>query len=104
MAEGLISSGDRFVVEPGQIAAIRAAFPGTLAVDMESGALAQVCHLFGVPFLSFRILSDVPGAEDGAARCAQYENFWKTVADRSFSLIRAFLETLPPSLGPTDVP
>ena len=104
VAEGLISSGDRFVVEPGQIAAIRAAFPGTLAVDMESGALAQVCHLFGVPFLSFRILSDVPGAEDGAARCAQYERFWKTVADRSFSLIHAFLETLPPSLGPTDVP
>ena len=101
---GRIASGDRFVTDPAQIADIRARFPETLAVDMESGALAQVCRLFGVPFLSFRVLSDVPGAADGAARFAQYEHFWKTVADRSFSLIRAFLETLPPSLTSPDAP
>jgi len=104
VAEGLIASGDRFVTEPERISSIRAAFPETLAVDMESGALAQVCSIFGVPFLSFRVLSDVPGATDGAARFAQYESFWKEVADRSFSLIRAFLEALPPSLSPTDAP
>lgn len=97
---GLVASGDRFVVEPAQVDAIRASFPEALAVDMESGALAQVCHLFGVPFLSFRILSDVPGAEDGAARLAQYEGFWKDVSAHSFALVRAFLEALPARLPP----
>ncbi len=57
IVRGLLASGDAFVAERGQQDAIRARFPDAIAVDMESGALAQVCHAAGVPFLSLRILS-----------------------------------------------
>ncbi len=85
---GLIASGDQFVSSKGQLAAIKARFPEAAAVEMESGALAQVCHLCGVPFLSFRILSDTPGVDDHYRR---YKDFWGEMANRSFAVTRAFL-------------
>ena len=88
---GLICSGDQFITDREQLARIKARFPQALAVDMESGALAQVCHLYGVPFLSFRIISDTPGAE---GHFDQYLNFWDTMADRSFTVTRALLDAL----------
>ena len=96
---GLICSGDRFISKPAHLAVIKSYFPKALAVDMESGALAQVCYLLGVPFLSFRILSDTPHGTD---RFAQYSNFWDAVAERAFAVTREFLRTLPSSLD--DIP
>ena len=58
---------------------------------MESGALAQTCHIHGVPFLSLRIISDRAGENHQA----EYDDFWKTVADDSFEAVRRFLESLP---------
>ena len=95
-AVGLLASGDRFISSPQQLAVIKSRFREALAVDMESGALAQVCHLFGVPFLSFRILSDTPHGTD---RFAQYTNFWDAVAERAFAVTHEFLRTIPASLG-----
>ena len=92
---GLICSGDQFVSDRSQLDAIKARYPDGLAVEMESGALAQVCHIYGVPFLSFRILSDTPGAE---GHFEQYTDFWGAMADRSFGVTKAFLESLPASL------
>ena len=94
-AVGLLASGDRFVTDPRQLETIKSRFREALAVDMESGALAQVCHLFRVPFLSFRILSDTPHATD---RVAQYTNFWEAVAERAFAVTHSFLRSLPASL------
>ncbi len=88
---GLICSGDQFVTDRRQLDDIKARFPQALAVDMESGALAQVCHLYGVPFLSFRIISDTPGAE---GHFDQYLNFWDTMAHRSFDVTRSLLDAL----------
>jgi adenosylhomocysteine nucleosidase len=95
VAAGLICSGDQFVTDREQLEAIKARHPAGLAVDMESGALAQVCHLYGVPFLSFRILSDTPGAK---GHFNQYMDFWRTMADRSFAVTEAFLTALPAEL------
>ena len=92
VAAGLICSGDQFITGREHLEAIKARHPAGLAVDMESGALAQVCHIYGVPFLSFRILSDTPGAE---GHFNQYMDFWRTMADRSFAVTEAFLEALP---------
>lgn len=89
---GLICSGDRFITDRSELDAIKTQFPGGLAVDMESGAIAQVCYLYAKPFLSFRIISDTPGADE---HLAQYEGFWDTMADRSFGIVRTFLESLP---------
>ena len=59
---------------------------------MESAAIAQTCYLYGVPFLSFRIISDTPGVDN---HWQQYTDFWGTMADRSFRITRDFLASLP---------
>lgn len=92
---GLICSGDKFITDRCELETIKSRFPDGLAVDMESGALAQVCHLYGVPFVSFRLISDTPGAD---GHWQQYTDFWQTVADRSFAVTRRFLEALPTRL------
>ena len=89
---GLICSGDKFITAREALDVIKGNFPEGLAVDMESGSIAQVCHIYKVPFISFRIISDTPGAEN---HWEQYTNFWGEMADRSFGVTKAFLESLP---------
>ena len=92
---GLICSGDKFITDRKELEAIKGNFPEGLAVDMESGSIAQVCHIYKVPFISFRIISDTPGAEN---HWEQYTNFWGEMADRSFGVTKAFLDSLPSKL------
>lgn len=63
--EGLIVSSYSFVT-PARAEAIIGDFAGALATDMESSAIAQTCHVFGVPFVSVRGISDLcgPAAQD----------------------------------------
>ena len=89
---GLICSGDKFITDREELDVIKGNFPEGLAVDMESGSIAQVCHIYKVTFISFRIISDTPGAEN---HWEQYTNFWGEMADRSFGVTKAFLESLP---------
>ena len=44
---------------------MRERFPEAVSTDMESTALAQVCHAAGVPFASVRGVSDLCGPEAG---------------------------------------
>lgn len=90
---GLLCTGDRFISERKEAEEIRRNFPTALAVDMESAAIAQICHLFGVPFLSFRLISDNPASEEENVR--QYENFWKESAERSFLVTEKWIGALP---------
>ena len=92
---GLICSGDKFITDRQELETIKANFPEGLAVDMESASIAQVCHLYEVPFISFRIISDTPGAEK---HLEQYKNFWGEMVDRSFHVTEAFLKALPNKL------
>ena len=92
---GLICSGDKFITDRQELETIKANFPEGLTVDMESASIAQVCHLYEVPFISFRIISDTPGAEK---HLEQYKNFWGEMADRSFHVTEAFLKALPNKL------
>ena len=55
---GLVASGDQFFAHPEAVAALRARLPDTLAVEMESAAIAQICHEHGVPFAVARVISD----------------------------------------------
>lgn len=89
---GLIVSGDQFITDHYQLDAIKAQFPDAIAVDMESAAIAQTCHILQTPFVSFRILSDTPGADN---HLEQYFNFWDEMANRSFEVTRRFLAALP---------
>lgn len=92
---GLICTGDRFITDRAELEAIKRQFPQGLAVDMESAAIAQTCHLYGTPFISFRIISDTPGIDN---HLAQYADFWGALADRSFATTWAFLSALPDGL------
>ena len=98
---GLFCSGDFFIsgceveiVFANQAKAILDHFPEGMAVDMESGALAQVCHLHDVPFISLRIISDTAGEDHQS----EYDNFWAAVAEDSFNAVRNFLNALPSEL------
>ncbi len=91
---GLICSGDQFITGRSEQEEIKQRFREGLAVDMESGAIAQVCHIYGIPFLSFRVISDTPGEN----HWQQYTDFWKTVADCSFEVTHTFLSSLPAHL------
>lgn len=92
---GLICSGDKFISDPGTLYNIKEDWPDGLAVDMESGAIAQTCYIYNIPFISFRIISDTPGVEN---HFEQYANFWESVANTSFGVTKVFLETLPNEL------
>ncbi len=93
---GLICTGDQFISERAALDHIKANFPDGLAVDMESAAIAQVCHLHSTPFISFRIISDCP--VHGEENFSQYVNFWQEMADRSFRVTETFLHALPENL------
>ena len=89
---GLICSGEQFITDAHKLQSIKENFPAALACDMESAAFAQVCHLYKVPFLSFRIISDVVGKETDNAQ--QYENFWDTVSHTAFENTWTFVTAL----------
>lgn len=89
---GLICSGDQFIDNVEALSRIKTAFPEALAVDMESGAIAQVCHIRQVPFLSMRVISDSPGA--GHNNTVQYNDFWQDAPAQTFGLLRELLDNM----------
>lgn len=89
--EGLLASGDIFVSEPEDLARIKALYPEVAAVDMESAAIAQVCHLKDVPFVCMRVISDTPGDGDNIS---QYKDFWTDAPARTFAAIRSLLQLI----------
>ena len=88
---GLTVSGDWFVDSREKMREIMQHFPEAKAVDMESCSIAQVCYTFGVPFVSFRIISDVPLKDHKAE---MYFDFWDRLADGSFEVTNRFVELL----------
>ena len=88
---GLIVTGDWFVDSKEKMREIVSHFPEAKAVDMESCAIAQVCHIYNVPFISFRVVSDIPLRDTDAS---MYHDFWSKVAENSFNVTRTFIESL----------
>ena len=88
---GLIVTGDWFVNSREKMQTILNDFPDAMAVDMESCAIAHTCHKTGVPFVSFRIISDIP-LKDYKAQ--MYYDFWERMAEGSFEVTKAFLAKL----------
>ena len=88
---GLIVTGDWFVDSKEKMRSIVEKFPEAKAVDMESCAIAQACYINKVPFISFRVISDIPLRDTDAS---QYHDFWNTIADNSFHITKTFVESL----------
>ncbi|MDO4510825.1 MAG: 5'-methylthioadenosine/adenosylhomocysteine nucleosidase [Bacteroidales bacterium] len=89
---GLIASGDQFIESKEKVDKIKSEFPEALAVDMESGAIAHVCELMKVPFLSMRVISDSPGASHNSTY--QYNDFWEDAPKHSFAIVENLLNNL----------
>ncbi len=90
--KGLICSGDQFIDTIESVNNIKGSFPDALAVDMESGAIAQVCHLNHVPFLAMRVISDSPGASHDNTQ--EYLDFWTTAPQETFMLLKDIMDRL----------
>jgi len=88
---GLIVTGDWFVDSKEKMREIIGHFPEAKAVDMESCAIAQTCYINHVPFISFRVISDIPLRDTDAS---QYHDFWNTIAEHSFQTTKTFVESL----------
>lgn len=71
---GDIASGDRFIATHADRELVRTRVPRALCVEMEGGAVAQVCYENNVPLGVVRVISD--GAGDGA-----HVDFGKFVRD-----------------------
>lgn len=85
---GLIASGDLFVSTPEELWTVLEVQPDAMAVDMESGAIAQVCHLRDVPFLAIRVVSDTPGVDN---HHEQYGEFFSIAPRSTFEVVKALL-------------
>ncbi len=90
--KGLICSGDQFIDTLDEVNRIKGNFPEALAVDMESGAIAQVCYQCSVPFLALRVISDSPGASHDNTR--QYLDFWTDAPRETFKLVKDIITKL----------
>lgn len=88
---GLTVSGEWFVNSREKMQQILDRFPGATAVDMESCAIAQVCHIYRTPFVSFRIISDIPLKD---SKASQYFDFWERVANGSFEVTKHFIDII----------
>ena len=88
---GLIVTGDWFVDTKDKMREIVGHFPEAKAVDMESCAIAQTCYINKVPFISFRVISDIPLRDTDAS---MYHDFWNTIAQNSFQVTKTFIESL----------
>ncbi|MCR5076885.1 MAG: 5'-methylthioadenosine/S-adenosylhomocysteine nucleosidase [Prevotella sp.] len=88
---GLTVSGEWFVNSREKMRQILDKFPTATAVDMESCSIAQVCHIYKTPFVSFRVISDVPLKD---TKASQYFDFWERIAEGSFEVTRHFIESI----------
>ena len=89
---GLICTGDQFISDLTTLQGIKKNFPDGQAVDMESAAIAQVCHIKNVPFMSLRIVSDTPGMEPD--NTTQYLDFFAEAPKMTFAVLQQLIEKI----------
>lgn len=88
--EGVIGTGDVFVHDAKRSNAIREKFPHLYAVEMEAGAVGQVCAQFKVPFVILRGLSDIAGKESDIT----FTEFLDAVTKKYTKLLGKIIERL----------
>lgn len=87
---GLICSGDAFINGAEPLARIRKTFPNVAAVEMESTAIAHVCHQFKTPFVVVRAISDVADKESHLS----FDEFLSVAARQSSLMVTTMLDKL----------
>ncbi len=83
---GTIATGDIFCTEFWMKDKIRAKFDADV-VDMECGAIAQVCYLDDMPFAAIRAISDTPNRENAR----EFDKNVKFASRRCSNILKEFL-------------
>ena len=95
---GTIATGDWFIQTAYHVSKNLGWLPkeyNIMAVDMESAAIAQVCYISNIPFMSIRAISDIPVdpyIQNAADHKEKYEAFWDSEAGKSFDVIANILK------------
>ena len=85
--KGDIASGDRFISKETDLRSIKEDLPSVLCVEMEGGAVAQVCYEYSVPFSVIRIISD--SADENAH--IDFQEFVDEIASTySFEILKKY--------------
>jgi len=92
--EGLVVSGDQFSADYHEYYRIVEYFKDALCVDMESAAIAHACRIFGVPFCSVRVISDLPLSAEH-----QYLNSYENSAEIAQDIMLKYISSLPKEEG-----
>lgn len=96
--KGRILTGDQFVEDKQKTILLRGEFSGD-CLDMESAAVAQVCHLNNIDHVIIRSISD---KADGSASL-NFREFCKQAAKNSFLLVKTMLKNLKHRTSPGKV-
>ncbi len=88
--QGLILTGDAFVTDSEQKSLLKARFPRTLCVEMESCAVAHTAYVNKVPIGIVRCISDLA---DGGAQ-EDYAAFEKKAADKAAEIVMRALRKI----------
>lgn len=90
---GTICTGDQFLETAEDDARVKKVRPDALACDMEATAIAQVCYKCDIPFIAYKVISDVHYS--GADKTVQqYEDFWSNLADESFGILKRLFKAV----------
>ncbi|WKC85489.1 5'-methylthioadenosine/adenosylhomocysteine nucleosidase [Borreliella lusitaniae] len=87
---GLILTGDQFI-DPAYIKQIIKNFKDVIAVEMEGAAIGQVSHMFNIPFIVIRSISDIVNKEGNEV---EYSKFSKLAAFNSAKVVQEILRML----------
>lgn len=86
---GKVLSGDQFIADRDVVKKLYEAFGGA-CTEMEGAAVAQACHMNGVPHVIIRSMSD---KADGSAN-ANFAEFTVEAANRSFAIVSEMVKSL----------
>ncbi|UPA17373.1 5'-methylthioadenosine/adenosylhomocysteine nucleosidase (plasmid) [Borrelia coriaceae] len=87
---GLILTGDQFI-DPSYMAKIVSNFEDVVAVEMEGGALGHVAHIFNVPFIVVRAISDIVNHEGNEV---EYSEFLKLAKVNAAKMVQEILRLM----------
>lgn len=88
---GLIVSGDTFVCQLPHVDHIKTYFNNAMCSEMEAAAIAHVCHVYKIPFVIIRALSDIFGKGENSV---QFDEFIVKASQASALLCTKVIEKI----------
>lgn len=86
---GRVLSGDQFIADKTRVAGLRDTLQGA-CTEMEGAAVAQVCHMNGIPYVVIRSMSD---KADGSAHVS-FAEFTVMAANHSYHIVEEMIKSI----------